>query len=461
MESAVVLAAIDLGPSTERVLYHAVGFARLLDAKLKILNVAADRSKAAHDRLLQCCLRLGPYQEDFDQDQIVIRTGRVSDAIARQARADGAVMIVMGSRSHGVVTRFLLGSTSEAVLRNATTPVLLVPPTGMDIVSVADRIVLRCGPVVAAVDLADDSRDQLRMASRIAQLGRQPLMLMTVARSRVTERAAAAGLRYRGRGLTPVRPAAVIVRRGRVATEISRCVRLEGAGLVVMGLRAGGRSKPGAIASAVLKTKRAFVLAVPPTHATAAEAPGRIGRLAMIASLAAAIVAAHPPGSLAQPDLPDVRAIVDYQRATDAYAFLHRQVELRLELAHRGTGVQLDAIESDELRTAIIAKRLPPVQPIFTPRAVAAFRDMAARASRAPGCDAGELRSGRWEMQHEVNSPATGTRPLSECIRAALPELPDELEYRSAGTVLLLVDTHANLVVDLLPALLAGSDLRQ
>jgi len=179
MESAVVLAAIDLGPSTERVLYHAVGFARLLDAKLKILNVAADRSKAAHDRLLQCCLRLGPYQEDFDQDQIVIRTGRVSDAIARQARADGAVMIVTGSRSHGVVTRFLLGSTSEAVLRNATTPVLLVPPTGMDIVSVADRIVLRCGPVVAAVDLADDSRDQLRMASRIAQLGRQPLMLMT------------------------------------------------------------------------------------------------------------------------------------------------------------------------------------------------------------------------------------------------------------------------------------------
>ena len=44
---------------------------------------------------------------------------------------------------------------------------------------------------------------------------------------------------------------------------------------------------------------------------------------------------------------------------------------------------------------------------------------------------------------------------------AALPHLPEELEYRSAGTVLLLVDVHANLVVDLLPALLAGSDLRR
>jgi hypothetical protein len=39
--------------------------------------------------------------------------------------------------------------------------------------------------------------------------------------------------------------------------------------------------------------------------------------------------------------------------------------------------------------------------------------------------------------------------------------LPDEREYRSAGTVLLLVDVHANLVVDVLPALLAGSEIRR
>jgi hypothetical protein len=45
-------------------------------------------------------------------------------------------------------------------------------------------------------------------------------------------------------------------------------------------------------------------------------------------------------------------------------------------------------------------------------------------------------------------------------VAAALPALPDELEYRSAGTVLLLADAHANLVVDVLPALLAGSDIR-
>ena len=84
----------------------------------------------------------------------------------------------------------------------------------------------------------------------------------------------------------------------------------------------------------------------------------------------------------------------------------------------------------------------------------------ASRASRASSCDPGELRSGAWEIRHDVNTPAAGTSPLAPCIKDALPELPDELEYRSSGTVLVLVDTHANLVVDLLPALLAGSDLR-
>jgi hypothetical protein len=59
-----------------------------------------------------------------------------------------------------------------------------------------------------------------------------------------------------------------------------------------------------------------------------------------------------------------------------------------------------------------------------------------------------------------VNSPATGSTPVNRCVAEVLPKLPEELEYRSAGTVLLLVDTHANLVVDVLPALLAGSELR-
>jgi universal stress protein A len=41
-EASTVIAAIDLGPSSARVLYHAAGFARLLSARLEVLNVSGE-----------------------------------------------------------------------------------------------------------------------------------------------------------------------------------------------------------------------------------------------------------------------------------------------------------------------------------------------------------------------------------------------------------------------------------
>ena len=45
---------------------------------------------------------------------------------------------------------------------------------------------------------------------------------------------------------------------------------------------------------------------------------------------------------------------------------------------------------------------------------------------------------------------AVGTQPLPGCVSSVLPRLPEELEYRSAGVALILLDTHANMVVDVL-----------
>jgi hypothetical protein len=156
---------------------------------------------------------------------------------------------------------------------------------------------------------------------------------------------------------------------------------------------------------------------------------------------------------------PDTRAIVEFHRATDTYAFVHRQAERRIEMAHRKANEPLD-IRARELADGIIAERAQTRgMTFFTAAVVAVFRELGASAVHG-GCDAGELRTGVWELSHEVNSPATGSKPIATCIARVLPDLPDELEYRSAGTVLLLVDHHANLVVDVLPALLAGSEIR-
>lgn len=257
-----VIAAIDLGPSTSRVLYHAAGFARLLSCELKVLHVApASPETRAH--VLDFCRKEGPYELDLEDSDIIVSPGIVSDVILRESLRQHASLIVIGSRRRSRLASLVLGSTSDAVLRSATVPVLLVPPTDLDIVNITDRTSLTCGPVLAAVDLSESGDSHLLMADDLAWMAGQPLLLMTVAPQRIDQREAGARLRERSHRLGDHKPHAVIVRRGDVATEISLCARTEGAGLVVMGLRTRPRAKPGAIASAVLKTNRAFVLAVP------------------------------------------------------------------------------------------------------------------------------------------------------------------------------------------------------
>ena len=224
------------------------------------MHVSSDASAANRRRVFEFCTRAAPYEVDVEERHVVLRTGRVSDVICREAAREQASLIVVGSRGHVGLAKLFLGSSSEAVLRHTSAPVLLVPPNDLDIINIADRPALTSGPILAAVDLADVCERQLLLAGRLAGIGCQPLMLMTAAAARVSDFQATTMLRERARA-AGVTPTATIIRRGDVATEISRCALAEGVGLVVMGLRARGR--PGAIATAVLKTNRAFVLAVP------------------------------------------------------------------------------------------------------------------------------------------------------------------------------------------------------
>jgi len=258
-----VLAAIDQGASSARVVLHAAGFARLLSVPLQVLHVTSGSDPQAVDQLLEFCSRQGPYAVDLTESDVVVRSGLVSEAIHREAVRQGARLIVMGSRGHGRVASLLLGSTCEAVLRDAPAPVLLVPPIDLEIVDINDHVRLTCGPVLAAIDLAENSDAQIQLAGDMAQLAGQPLLLLTVAARQLDDHEAGAMLRARAHDSKSCKPRAMIVRHGDIPEEISRCAIAEGAGLVVMGLRARGRGRPGATAAAVLRTNRAFVLAVP------------------------------------------------------------------------------------------------------------------------------------------------------------------------------------------------------
>jgi nucleotide-binding universal stress UspA family protein len=251
-----------MGPSSRRVLLHAAGLARLLLTRLMVLHVGVDASAEQRQRVLDFCALQGPYEIDLCDDDVVLRTGIVSEAIYREATKQRARLVVLGSKGHGKLATFLLGSTTQAVLRNAPAPILLVPPVDLDIVDLADRARLSCGPVLAAVDLADGNDQQLRFAGKLAQLAGQPLLLVTVTGRQLPDRRTSSLLRERAHRAA-VMPRATIVRHGDIAEQISRCAVAERTGLVVMGLRDKSRKYPGAIASAVLRTNSAFVLAVP------------------------------------------------------------------------------------------------------------------------------------------------------------------------------------------------------
>jgi nucleotide-binding universal stress UspA family protein len=53
--------------------------------------------------------------------------GRVADTIVKEAKRLRADLIVMGTHGRSGVTRVLLGSDAELVVRNSPVPVLLVP----------------------------------------------------------------------------------------------------------------------------------------------------------------------------------------------------------------------------------------------------------------------------------------------------------------------------------------------
>jgi nucleotide-binding universal stress UspA family protein len=63
------------------------------------------------------------------EPRLVERSGYPPDEIARLANEIDADVVVVGSRGLGAVSEFVLGSTSRALLRRTTRPVLVVRAT--------------------------------------------------------------------------------------------------------------------------------------------------------------------------------------------------------------------------------------------------------------------------------------------------------------------------------------------
>ncbi len=68
-----------------------------------------------------------PPEESTLVSDVVVRTGRPGDEIPFQAEDKGADLVVMGTCSHGLLGRGLVGSTAVRVIQACRVPVVVVP----------------------------------------------------------------------------------------------------------------------------------------------------------------------------------------------------------------------------------------------------------------------------------------------------------------------------------------------
>ena len=135
-----VLLATDLTPASAAATDRAIELAAQLGARLLVVNVM----DSARVGVLRTSGRIRPVEEREDRSEaaqsvvqrarsaganatFLVWEGDPADAILAAAAAEGADLIVVGTRGRSGVGR-LLGSVSDSVVHRATAPVLVVRP---------------------------------------------------------------------------------------------------------------------------------------------------------------------------------------------------------------------------------------------------------------------------------------------------------------------------------------------
>ena len=162
-------------------------------------------------------------------------------------------------------------------------------------------------------------------------------------------------------------------------------------------------------------------------------------------------------------------ALADFSQRIDRYVRLHRRLERALPPEHLFADSE-DMSEAIEALHVAIAQARPNAHAgtIFTPAIAALFSERLERAITMLGPGPAKIAismnlgylAGVPEPQINGRFPAIRYSRAWPALVMALPELPEELQYRFVDRDLVLVDVHADLVVDILkealPALNSG-----
>ena len=171
----VFLVASDLSPRSDRAVAQAAHLSARMDARLVLLNVVDDELPAPifdaeRSLALRALESTAAGLDALPSDRIALRVSGGLDfreilAVAREEQAD---LIVLGAHRRAILEDVLVGTTVERVVRNATTPILVVKrPLPGD---------YRC--TLAALDPTAEAASVLKLADMLA--GGQTLYAMHV-----------------------------------------------------------------------------------------------------------------------------------------------------------------------------------------------------------------------------------------------------------------------------------------
>jgi nucleotide-binding universal stress UspA family protein len=144
IEFTQILCPVDFSESSDRALAHAAALARWYDAELTVLHVVPTfESMQVRGDLIGPVRVVTPLQREQVVEAMsrslnlaalspratpMAESGDPQTTIVNQALSKKADLIVLGTHGRRGFKRLLLGSVTEAVLRDAPCPVLTVPP---------------------------------------------------------------------------------------------------------------------------------------------------------------------------------------------------------------------------------------------------------------------------------------------------------------------------------------------
>ena len=186
-----LLCPIDRSPVSRRAFDYAVTLARWTGARLTVLEVIDVTPPVSATPIPELLLIPDEIREGVRQElddligpalaagvdaDVRIEDGRVAQRILQTAQDTAADLVVMGTHGRSGVERLVLGSIAEKIVRQATCPVLTVPPA-------APQVAAGAAPfhtVLCPVDFSAGSSAAVALAADLAGRAGARLMLLHV-----------------------------------------------------------------------------------------------------------------------------------------------------------------------------------------------------------------------------------------------------------------------------------------